>query len=46
LVAAFKAGTGGLQPALGVLGVVAAVLAILALLVVPRSSAPLNVTSE
>ncbi|WP_030442334.1 MFS transporter [Actinoplanes subtropicus] len=46
LVAAFKGGVGGLQPALGVLGAVSAALAVLAALVVPRSSAPLNVTSD
>jgi len=46
LVAAFKAGTGSLQPALAVLGALSAALAVLAFLVVPRSSAPLNVTSD
>jgi len=46
LVAAFKAGTGSRQPALAVLGALSAALAVLAFLVVPRSSAPLNVTSD
>ena len=46
LVAAFTAGTGSLQPALAVLGALSAALAVLAFLVVPRSSAPLNVTSD
>jgi MFS family permease len=46
LVAAFMAGTGGLRPALGVLGALSAALAVVAFLVVPRTSAPLNVTAD
>jgi MFS family permease len=46
LVAAFRAGAGSLQPALGVLGALSAALAVVALLVVPRSSTPLNITAE
>ncbi|WP_433291233.1 MFS transporter [Actinoplanes sp. CA-030573] len=44
VVAAFKAASGDLQQALGVLAVVALALAVVALLVVPRSAPPLNVT--
>ena len=46
LIAGFGAGAGGLQPGPGHPRRLAAVLAVVALLVVPRSSAPLNVTSD
>ncbi|MCU7727572.1 hypothetical protein ODJ79_27965 [Actinoplanes sp. KI2] len=43
-MAAFKAAAGGLQPALGVLGALSAALAVVAFLVVPRTSAPLDLS--
>jgi MFS family permease len=46
LLTGIGAGVGGLQPALGVLAVVAAVLAVVTLLLVPRTTAPLDVTGD
>jgi MFS family permease len=46
LITGVGVAVGGLRPALGLLGVVTAVLAVAMVAVVPRDSAPLNVTQD